>query len=64
MDRTYLAIAASAVRDASDNALFGELSRKLSFALEPTQAAAWEYQIKHLRSSPSRYLTRTSAWNF
>lgn len=49
MDRTYLAIAASAVRDASDNALFGELSRKLSFALEPTQAAAWEYQIKHLR---------------
>lgn len=49
MDRTYLAIAASAVQDANDNALFGELSRKLGFALEPAQAAAWEYQIKHLR---------------
>lgn len=50
MQRTYLAIEASAVKLKTDNALLGELTRKLPFALEPTQTKAWEAQIKHLRS--------------
>lgn len=49
MERAYLSIAASCVQHRSDSALFGELARKLPFALEPTQTAAWEYQIRHLR---------------
>lgn len=49
MDRAYLSIAAENVQQHSDNALFGELAKKLPFALEPTQTAAWEYQIQHLR---------------
>lgn len=50
MDRAYLSLPASQVRQTSDSALFGQLARKLPFALEPTQSAAWEYQIRHLRS--------------
>ncbi|MGF7151808.1 hypothetical protein FHS96_005476 [Sphingomonas zeicaulis] len=50
MDRAYLSLPASAVRSASDAELFGQLAKKLPFALEPTQSAAWEYQIMHLRS--------------
>lgn len=49
MDRAYLSIAAESVPHESDSALFGELAKKLPFALEPTQTAAWEYQIQHLR---------------
>lgn len=49
MDRTYLSISANEVGHASDSALFGQLARHLPFALEPTQSAAWEYQISHLR---------------
>lgn len=49
MDRAYLSIAAGSVPHESDSALFGELAKKLPFALEPTQTAAWEYQIQHLR---------------
>jgi len=49
MDRAYLSIAAEGVKHQSDSALFGELAKKLPFALEPTQTAAWEYQIQHLR---------------
>lgn len=49
MDRAYLSIAAENVRHQSDSALFGELAKKLPFALEPTQTFAWEYQIQHLR---------------
>ena len=49
MDRAYLSIAAENVQQHSDSALFGELAKKLPFALEPTQTAAWEYQIQHLR---------------
>lgn len=49
MDRSYLNIAAQNVRHESDSALFGELAKRLPFALEPTQTAAWQYQIQHLR---------------
>lgn len=49
MDRAYLSVAAKGVQHQSDSALFGELAKKLPFALEPTQTAAWEYQIQHLR---------------
>jgi len=50
MDRAYLSLAAREVHHTSDSEIFGHLAKKLSFALEPTQTAAWEYQIKHLRS--------------
>lgn len=49
MDRAYLSIAAGDVAHAGNSELFGELAKKLPFALEPTQTAAWEYQIEHLR---------------
>jgi len=49
MDRAYLSIAAADMERASDNELFGRLAIKLPFAIEPTQSAAWEYQIRHLR---------------
>lgn len=49
MNRAYLSIAAANVHIASDSEIFGELAKKLPFALEPSQTAAWEYQIRHLR---------------
>ena len=49
MDRAYISIAAGDVKSSSDGELFGQLATKLPFALEPTQKAAWEYQIHHLR---------------
>ena len=49
MNRAYLSIAAADVERASDNELFGQLAIKLPFAVEPTQSAAWQYQIRHLR---------------
>lgn len=49
MDRAYLSLPASDVQRTSDAELFGQLARKLPFALEPRQSAAWEYQIAHLR---------------
>ena len=49
MYRTYLSIDAGDVHSRTDNDLFGQLALKLPFALEPTQSAAWEYQIQHLR---------------
>lgn len=59
MDRAYLSLPASDVQRTSDAELFGQLARKLPFALEPTQSAAWEYQIAHLRvlatALPSAY---------
>lgn len=49
MDRAYLSIHAGEI-DRSDNSrLFGQLAARLPFAIEPTQVAAWEYQIQHLR---------------
>lgn len=59
MDRAYITIAASEVADASHAELMGQLALKLPFAVEPTQRAAWEYQIHHLRelvtALPSAY---------
>lgn len=49
MDRAYVSIKASEVRHTSDAELMGQLAVKLPFAVEPTQRAAWEYQIQHLR---------------
>lgn len=49
MNRAYLSIAAANVHIASDSEIFGVLAKKLPFALEPSQTAAWEYQITHLR---------------
>jgi hypothetical protein len=49
MQRYYLAISAAEVENASTDALFGQLASKLPFAVEPTQSAAWQYQIGHLR---------------
>ncbi|MHA4838171.1 DNA/RNA helicase domain-containing protein [Sphingopyxis sp. MSC1_008] len=49
MDRAYLSIAASEVSALSNYELYGQLAAKLPFAVEPTQRAAWQYQIEHLR---------------
>lgn len=49
MERAYLSLSAADVQSARTGELFGELARKLPFALEPTQTAAWEYQLQHLR---------------
>tara|TARA_R110000772_G_scaffold268734_1_gene398386 strand:+ start:3446 stop:5386 length:1941 start_codon:yes stop_codon:yes gene_type:complete len=49
MHRTFVSIAASNVSDASDTELYGQLSGKLSFPVEPAQRSAWNYQIGHLR---------------
>jgi hypothetical protein len=50
MNRAYLAIEAENVPAFSDSHLFGQLAQKLPFAIEPTQSAAWKYQIGHLRT--------------
>jgi hypothetical protein len=49
MHRAYFSTAARDLARTSDNELFGQLAAKLPFSLEPTQTAAWEYQIQHLR---------------
>lgn len=50
MYRAYLSIEAANVPASSDSHLFGLLAQKLPFAIEPTQVAAWQYQIRHLRT--------------
>ena len=49
MDRAYISIAARDVGGARHAELLGQLVLRLPFAIEPTQRAAWEYQIHHLR---------------
>ena len=49
LDRAYVSLAAAEVQRSSDSEIFGQLAKKLPFALLPTQTAAWEYQIQHLR---------------
>jgi len=49
MQRTYLSISAHDIATVSDNEMFGQLASSLPFAVEPTQSAAWRYQITHLR---------------
>jgi hypothetical protein len=49
VNRSYFSGSAAALSRQSDNELFGRLASKLPFAVEPTQSAAWKYQIAHLR---------------
>lgn len=49
MYRAYLSINAADVTKHSDSDLLGQLAKKLPFAIEPQQRAAWEYQISDLR---------------
>lgn len=49
MDRAYLTLTASQVEGLSDSDLYGQLAKRLPFAVEPAQRVAWEYQIRHLR---------------
>ncbi len=49
VSRAYVSLAAGEVRLTSDIEIVGRLAKKLPFALLPTQTAAWEYQVKHLR---------------
>ncbi|MEH6791149.1 DNA/RNA helicase domain-containing protein [Parasphingorhabdus sp.] len=49
MHRTFVSLAASDLSNASNAELYGQLSGKLSFPVEPTQRSAWNYQINHLR---------------
>jgi len=50
MYRAYLSVRAAEVPASSDSDLFGQLAKRLPFAIEPQQRAAWEYQIGHLRT--------------
>ena len=50
MSRAYVSVSAGEVNGISDDQLYGQLARELPFAVEPSQRAAWEYQIRHLRS--------------
>jgi len=49
MDRAFVSIDALRVISVSDGELYGQLSSKLSFAVEPAQRTGWNYQIGHLR---------------
>ena len=49
MNRAYVSIDTSKISQTSDAELLGHLASRLPFALEPTQRAAWEYQVEHLR---------------
>jgi hypothetical protein len=49
MDRAYISIPAHEIGGASSAELLGQLAHRLPFAIDPTQRAAWEYQIGHLR---------------
>lgn len=49
MNRAYVSLPAATIADFTDAEIFGRLAAQLPFALEPTQRAAWEYQIQHLR---------------
>jgi hypothetical protein len=50
MDRAYISISAHDISAASGVELLGQLAHKLPFAIDPAQRAAWEYQIRHLRT--------------
>ena len=49
MSRAYVSIDTRQLSQVSDVELLGQLAARLPFALEPTQRAAWEYQVRHLR---------------
>ena len=50
MHRAYVSVNSSEVASTSDEQLYGQLASKLPFAVEPSQRAAWQFQISHLRS--------------
>lgn len=50
MSRAYVSVSSHEVIGITDDQLYGQLARELPFAVEPSQRAAWEYQIRHLRS--------------
>lgn len=50
MDRAYISISAHETSAASSAELLGHLAHNLPFAIDPAQRAAWEYQIRHLRT--------------
>jgi hypothetical protein len=49
MNRAYVSVSSADVPSVSDDELYGQLSAKLPFAVEPSQRAAWQFQIMHLR---------------
>jgi len=53
MNRAYISIDTGKLRSLSDAELLGRLASRLPFAMEPSQRAAWEYQIRHLRQVAS-----------
>lgn len=50
MNRAYISISSGEVANTSNEQLYGQIAGQLPFAVEPSQRAAWEYQIRHLRS--------------
>ena len=64
MHRTFISLAASDVRGTRDTELYGQLSGKLSFAVEPAQRAAWNYQIDHLRDLAQHFPSAYFAMEF
>ncbi|WP_237489011.1 DUF2075 domain-containing protein [Tsuneonella aeria] len=49
MKRAYVSIDTRSLAQTSDAEVLGQLAAGLPFSLEPTQRAAWEFQIEHLR---------------
>lgn len=53
MNRAYISISSHELASSSSDQLYGQLAGRLPFAVEPSQRAAWEFQIRHLRSLAS-----------
>src|SRR5690348_4425919 len=53
MRRAYISISSGEVANHTDEDLFGRLAAALPFAVEPSQRAVWQYQIRHLRQLAS-----------
>ena len=49
MYRSFVSVRASDVGKSSNAELYGQLAGKLSFAVDPAQRSAWNFQIAHLR---------------
>jgi len=49
MTRAFLSLPAQEVATHSHAELLGRLTSRLPFAVEPSQRAAWDYQIRHLK---------------
>ncbi|MFL6725867.1 MAG: DNA/RNA helicase domain-containing protein, partial [Sphingomicrobium sp.] len=50
MRRAYISISSRNVADHTDEDLLGRLAGGLPFPVEPSQRAAWQYEIRHVRS--------------